>query len=71
MGAIGATSSLVASVRERSWRAFDVQLFLYVLLLIAFGVAMGYSASFNDAARDRGRPLLRPPPVSLHGRLHT
>lgn len=44
----GATSTLVASVRERSWRSFDAQLLLYVVLLIAFGVAMGYSASFND-----------------------
>ena len=50
MSALGATrtSRLVASVRERSWRWFDIQLFLYVALLVAFGVAMGYSVSYND-----------------------
>ena len=48
MGAVGATSFLAASARTRSWRRFDVQLFLYVALLIAFGVVMGYSASYGD-----------------------
>ncbi len=48
MGAVGATSLLAASARTRSWRRFDVQLFLYVALLIAFGVVMGYSASYGD-----------------------
>jgi rod shape determining protein RodA len=45
---VGATSLLAASARTRSWRRFDVQLFLYVALLIAFGVVMGYSASYGD-----------------------
>jgi rod shape determining protein RodA len=48
MGAVGATSLLAASPRTRSWRRFDVQLFLYVALLMAFGVVMGYSASYGD-----------------------
>jgi rod shape determining protein RodA len=43
-----ATATLVESFRGRDWRHFDLQLFLYVLLLIGFGVVMGYSAGFND-----------------------
>ncbi|MGH2428002.1 MAG: FtsW/RodA/SpoVE family cell cycle protein [Candidatus Limnocylindria bacterium] len=45
-----ATTTFVASVKGREWRYFDVQLFLYVALLIGFGVLMGYSASYNDAS---------------------
>jgi len=44
MGAVAATTTLVDNVRARRWRAFDLQLFLYMLLLIAFGVVRGYSA---------------------------
>ena len=43
-----ATATFVESVRGRDWRHFDIQLFLYLVLLIGFGVVMGYSASFND-----------------------
>ena len=43
-----ATATFVESFRGRDWRHFDIQLFLYVLLLIGFGVVMGYSAGFND-----------------------
>ena len=43
-----ATATFVESFRGRDWRHFDLQLFLYVLLLIGFGVVMGYSAGFND-----------------------
>src|SRR5919108_1466799 len=43
-----ATAALVESVKGREWRHFDIQLLLYVLLLIGFGAAMGYSASFNE-----------------------
>jgi len=50
MGATAVTTTLVDNVRSRRWRAFDIQLFLYVSLLIAFGVVTGYSASFSDAA---------------------
>jgi rod shape determining protein RodA len=45
-----ATATFVESVRAREWRHFDLQLLLYVLLLIGFGVVMGYSAGFNDPA---------------------
>lgn len=48
MGVISTT--FVESLRARDWRHFDVQLLLYVLLLISFGVVMGYSAGYNDPA---------------------
>jgi rod shape determining protein RodA len=44
-----ATTTFVETFRARDWKHFDVQLLLYVLLLIGFGVVMGYSAGFNDA----------------------
>ncbi len=49
-----ATATFVDSVRSRTWRHFDVQLLLYVLLLIGLGVVMGYSAAFNDTAAGSG-----------------
>jgi rod shape determining protein RodA len=49
-----ATATFVESFRGRDWRHFDLQLFLYVLLLIGFGVVMGYSAGFNDASAGSG-----------------
>ena len=49
-----ATATFVESFRSRDWRHFDVQLLLYVLLLIGFGVVMGYSAGFNDIAAGGG-----------------
>lgn len=49
-----ATATFVESFRARDWRHFDVQLFLYVLLLIGFGVVMGYSAGFNDPSLGGG-----------------
>lgn len=45
-----ATSSLTGTVRARQWRGFDLQLLLFVSLLIAFGVLMGYSVGFSGAA---------------------
>jgi rod shape determining protein RodA len=54
MGATAVTATLVDNVRGRRWRAFDLQLFLYVVLLIAFGVVMGYSASYSDTAQGGG-----------------
>ena len=54
MGAAAVTTTLVDNVRARRWRAFDLQLFLYMLLLIAFGVVMGYSASFTEAGTGGG-----------------
>ncbi|HYI67261.1 MAG TPA: FtsW/RodA/SpoVE family cell cycle protein [Candidatus Limnocylindrales bacterium] len=49
-----ATATFVESFRGRDWRHFDLQLFLYVLLLIGFGVVMGYSAGFNDPGAGDG-----------------
>ena len=49
-----AAATLVDSVRSRTWRQFDVQLLLYVLLLIGLGVVMGYSAAFNDGGTGPG-----------------
>ena len=43
-----ATATFVESLRVREWRHFDAQLLLYVLLLVAFGVLMGYSAGFGS-----------------------
>jgi rod shape determining protein RodA len=54
MGAVAATTTLVDNVRARRWRAFDLQLFLYMLLLIAFGVVMGYSAGFAEQGAGAG-----------------
>jgi rod shape determining protein RodA len=54
MGAIAVTSTLVDNVKARRWRAFDLQLFLYVTLLIGFGVVMGYSAGFTEAGAGGG-----------------
>ena len=54
MGAVAATTTLVDTVRARRWRAFDLQLFLYMLLLIAFGVVMGYSAGFAEQGAGAG-----------------
>lgn len=52
MGAASAT--LVANVRERAWRSFDLQLFLYMLLLIGFGVVLGYSAGYGNGGAGAG-----------------
>lgn len=54
MGATTLTSTFVDNVRARRWRAFDLQLFLYVLLLIALGVVMGYSAGYDEAGASPG-----------------
>jgi rod shape determining protein RodA len=49
-----ATASLVETFRTRDWRHFDVQLLLYVVLLLVVGVVMGYSAGYNDPAAGAG-----------------
>jgi rod shape determining protein RodA len=54
MGAATLTTTLVDNVRARRWRAFDLQLFLYMILLIAFGVVMGYSAGFAESGAGAG-----------------
>ena len=42
-----ATATFVEDTRSRRWRAFDWQLLLYMVLLIGFGVVMGYSANYQ------------------------
>ena len=42
-----ATATFVGLTKTRRWRAFDWQLLLYVVLLIGFGVVMGYSANYQ------------------------
>ena len=49
-----ATATFVESFKARDWRHFDVQLLLYVILLIGFGVVMGYSAGYNDTSAGAG-----------------
>jgi hypothetical protein len=49
-----ATATFVETFKARSWRFFDTQLLLYVILLIAVGIVMGYSAGFNDPAPAAG-----------------
>lgn len=45
-----ATATFVESFKARDWRHFDVQLLLYVVLLITVGVVSGFSADFNAPA---------------------
>lgn len=45
-----ATATFVETVKGGAWRHFDVQLFLYVLMLIGYGVVIGYSASYGEPA---------------------
>lgn len=54
MGASALTSTFVENVRARRWRTFDLQLFLYVLLLVAVGVVMGYSAAYSESGSSPG-----------------
>jgi rod shape determining protein RodA len=49
-----ATATFVESFKTRDWKHFDAQLFLYVLLLLGFGVVMGYSAGYNDPVPGSG-----------------
>ncbi len=42
-----ATATFVETLRGRRWHAFDWQLFLYMALLIAFGLVIGYSANYG------------------------
>lgn len=48
------TTAFVETFRARDWRHFDVQLLLYVLLLISLGIVMGFSAAFNDPEAGEG-----------------
>jgi rod shape determining protein RodA len=47
-----ATASFVEVATSRRWRAFDWQLLLYLLLLVGFGMVMGYSANYQAVGGD-------------------
>jgi len=49
-----ATATFVDTIKTRDWRYFDVQLLLYMVLLIGIGVVMGYSAGYNDPSQAAG-----------------
>ena len=43
-----ATATFVDVARGGRWRAFDWQLLLYLVLLVGFGIVMGYSANYQS-----------------------
>ena len=49
-----ATATFVDTFKARDWRYFDLQLLLYVMLLIGVGIVMGYSAGYNDPSAAAG-----------------
>ena len=49
-----ATATFVEAVRDRRWRAFDWQLLLYLVLLVGFGMVMGFSANYQAIGGDGG-----------------
>ena len=49
-----ATATFVELSSARRWRAFDWQLLLYVVLLVGFGMVMGYSANYQAIGGESG-----------------
>jgi rod shape determining protein RodA len=49
-----ATATFVEVAKARRWRAFDRQLLLYLLLLVGFGMVMGYSANYQAVGGESG-----------------
>jgi cell division protein FtsW (lipid II flippase) len=49
-----ATATFVEIRNARRWRAFDWQLLLYLLLLVGFGMVMGFSANYQAIGGDSG-----------------
>ncbi|MEO8251317.1 MAG: rod shape-determining protein RodA [Chloroflexota bacterium] len=49
-----AIATFVETSKAHRWRAFDRQLVLYLVLLIGFGVVMGYSANYQAIAGASG-----------------
>ena len=47
-----ATATFVETAKIRRWRAFDWQLLVYLLLLVGFGMVMGYSANYQAIGGD-------------------
>src|SRR4026209_961032 len=54
MSTAGATATFVEVAKPRRWRAFDWQLLLYLLLLVGFGIVMGYSANYQAIGGESG-----------------
>ena len=54
MSAVGSTATFVEVAKSRRWRAFDWQLLLYLLLLVGFGMVMGYSANYQAIGGESG-----------------
>jgi rod shape determining protein RodA len=52
MSAVSAT--FVEATKARRWRSFDWQLLLYLLLLVGFGIVMGYSANYETGSNPGG-----------------
>jgi len=48
------TATFVEITRDRRWRAFDWQLLLYLVLLVGFGMVMGFSANYQAIGGDDG-----------------
>ena len=50
------TAPFIGAAPTRLWRGFDLQLFVYLLLLVAFGLVMGYSANYHLATEAGALP---------------
>jgi len=48
------TATFVEVTKARRWRAFDWQLLLYLVLLVGFGMVMGFSANYQAIGADGG-----------------
>jgi rod shape determining protein RodA len=44
------TATFVEATKATRWRAFDWQMLLYLLLLVGFGVVIGYSANYETGS---------------------
>jgi rod shape determining protein RodA len=44
------TATFVETTKTTRWRAFDWQMLLYLLLLVGFGVVIGYSANYETGS---------------------
>lgn len=50
------TTPFVVSAPQRLWRGFDIQLLVYIVLLVILGLVMGYSATYGAAPTGGGLP---------------
>ena len=49
-------ATFVEVSQSRRWRAFDWQLLVYLVVLIGFGLVIGYSANYQSAGVANGLP---------------